>query len=129
MPRTRANPLFPVNYFDRELRKDLHDCVRETVCFSRNLNRHMQRMCVYELWHNYLKPFRVGTFDRRAHGVVAGMNKWEVQKALIRCLSLRSLSSRTTLEPFERRIWFEKLITPLLPQKKSRNLAKSVSKH
>jgi hypothetical protein len=124
--RTRWNPLFPVNYIDRELRKDLHDCVRETVCFSRNVNRHMQRMSVYELWHNYLKPFRVGTFDRRPHGVVAGMNKWEVQKALIRCLSLRQLASKTTLEPFERRIWFERLITPLLPEKKTRGLAKHI---
>ena len=87
---------------------------------------HMLRWSVYELWHNYLKPFRVGTHDRRPHGVVAGMNKWEVQKALIKCLSLRRLVSKTRLEPFERRIWFEKLITPLAPEEKTRGLAKHI---
>ena len=122
--RTRKNPLFPVNYFDREFRKDLHDCVRETVCFSRNLNRHMQRLAVYQLWHNYLKPYRVGTRDRRPHAVVAGMNKWEAQKALVKCLSLRQLLSKNPVEPFERRVWTEKLLTPLIPETKTRALAK-----
>ena len=124
--RTKSSPLFPVNYFDREIRKDLHDCVRETVCFPRNLNRHMQRFSVYQLWHNYLKPFSVGTYDRRPHGVVAGMNKWEVQKQLNRCLFIRAWSSREPIELFDRRVWREKLITPLAPLKKTRPLAKFV---
>jgi transposase-like protein len=47
--RTRDNPLFPVNYLDRELRKDLHEHVRQTVCFGRNVNRQMERLVLY-LW-------------------------------------------------------------------------------
>ncbi|MDX9783331.1 MAG: hypothetical protein RBT72_01065 [Spirochaetia bacterium] len=56
--RTIKNPLFPVNYLDRELRKDLHEHVRETVCFGRNVNRQMERLSVYLLWHNMMKPHR-----------------------------------------------------------------------
>lgn len=56
--RTTSNPLFPVNYLDRELRKDLHEHVRETVCFGRNVNRQMERLSVYLLWHNYFKSHR-----------------------------------------------------------------------
>ncbi len=56
--RTTKNPLFPVNYLDRELRKDLHEHVRETVCFGRNVNRQMERLSVYLLWHNTVKRHR-----------------------------------------------------------------------
>jgi hypothetical protein len=56
--RTTRNPLFPVNYLDRELRKDLHEHVRETVCFGRNVNRQMERLALYLLWHNTMKPHR-----------------------------------------------------------------------
>jgi hypothetical protein len=56
--RTTRNPLFPVNYLDRELRKDLHEHVRETVCFGRNVNRQMERLSVYLFWHNSLKRHR-----------------------------------------------------------------------
>lgn len=56
--RTTKNPLFPVNYLDRELRKDLHEHVRETVCFGRNVNRQMERLALYLLWHNTMKPHR-----------------------------------------------------------------------
>ena len=33
VPRTRLNPLFAVNYIDRQLRKDLDEHVRETCVF------------------------------------------------------------------------------------------------
>ena len=126
LPRTHYNPLFPVNYFDREVRKDIHDCVRETVCFPRNLNRHMQRLSVYEFWHNYLKPFRVGTEDRRAHAVVAGMEREKAQRELIRSLSIRACITRERIEQFDRKVWLEKLITPLAPEKKTRALARYI---
>ena len=56
--RTSKNPLFPVNYLDRELRKDLHEHVRQTVCFGRNVNRQMERLSVYLYWHNSIKRHR-----------------------------------------------------------------------
>ena len=56
--RGTRNPLFPVNYLDRELRKDLHEHVRETICFGRNVNRQMERLSVYLLWHNTMKRHR-----------------------------------------------------------------------
>jgi hypothetical protein len=58
MPRSRGNPLFPVNYLDRELRKDLHEHVRETACFGRNVNAQMERLCLYLYYHNYCKAHR-----------------------------------------------------------------------
>ena len=36
-PRTLSNHLFSANYLDRQIRKDLSDHVRETVCFARNV--------------------------------------------------------------------------------------------
>lgn len=75
--RTRKNPLFPVNYLDRELRKDLHEHVRETVCFGRNVNRQMERLSVYLLWHNTMKRHRAregprSNVDYASHGAIEG---------------------------------------------------------
>ena len=59
LPRTLRNDLFSVNYLDRELRKDCANYVRETVCFSRNVNNCMERFWVYFVYHNYRKRYRI----------------------------------------------------------------------
>ncbi|MDP3177187.1 MAG: hypothetical protein Q8M76_04735, partial [Spirochaetaceae bacterium] len=56
--RTIQNPLFAVNYMDREIRKDLHEHVRETTCFGRNVNRQMERLAVYLYNHNFQRKHR-----------------------------------------------------------------------
>ena len=75
--RDRRNPLFPVNYIDRELRKDLAEHVRETVRFARNVNHCMERLWVYLLDHNVYKRFRIN--DRvgveRSHADEAGASR------------------------------------------------------
>ena len=58
-PRTRSNPLFPVNYIDRQIRKDSANHVRETVQFSRCPSAMMARLTIYQMYHNYLMPKRV----------------------------------------------------------------------
>lgn len=68
-PRTRSNPLFPANYLDRELRKDLAEHVRQTVRFARNANHSMERLALYLFSHNFFKRFRINQpcADRRSH--------------------------------------------------------------
>jgi len=46
-PRTVSNDLFSVNYLDREVRKDIPEYHRETVCFARNVVNSLERLCVY----------------------------------------------------------------------------------
>ena len=75
--RTTQNPLFPVNYMDREFRKDMASHARETVQFSRNVNEAMIRMSLYVFDHNYFKPFRVAHKVKRhlRHAEVAGLDR------------------------------------------------------
>jgi transposase-like protein len=72
--RNQSNPLFSVNYFDREIRKDMASHARETVQFSRNVSNVMLRMYLYMFDHNVRKPYRIN--DRRlrrlCHAQVAG---------------------------------------------------------
>jgi len=58
--RTPWNPLFPVNYVDRQLRKNLAEHVRETVRQGREVNCQMERMAIFTVLHNFLTPHRIG---------------------------------------------------------------------
>ncbi|MFQ3620274.1 MAG: hypothetical protein SNJ78_04920 [Spirochaetales bacterium] len=75
LPRTRSNPLFSVNYIDREIRKDQANYVRETTRAARNVNDMMQRLSIYRVVHNYRKAYRLRPDQRedRVHGEVAGI--------------------------------------------------------
>ena len=82
LPRTIDNPLFAVNYLDRELRKDLAEHVRETTRFARSAHTAVERFTVYLWEHNYRKPFRINqpaadplTHARKA-GVSPGVIRW-----------------------------------------------------
>ena len=95
--RTRANPLFPVNYLDRELRKDLHEHVRESVCFGRNVNRQMERLSLYLWWHNYMKRHRARG-PARSHAAVAGYDLKLVEKGLLSIWDRRAWLTRIELD-------------------------------
>jgi len=110
--RTRDNPLFPVNYLDRELRKDLHEHVRETVCFGRNVNRQMERLTLYLFMHNYCKPYRIPG-DRRTHAEVAGYDPRCIAEELWRIWERRSFLSLTELTPSMEATWLRQRMTPL----------------
>lgn len=62
--RTRRNPLFPVNYFDREIRKNSAAHARETVRFDREINMSASRMTITIGYHTYRKPFLI---DNKSH--------------------------------------------------------------
>jgi hypothetical protein len=110
--RTLENPLFPVNYLDREIRKDLHEHVRETTCFGRNVNRQMERLSLYLFYHNYLKPHRA----RRksfSHAIIAGYHAEGIEVELSRIWKDRSLLSLTELTENMQDTWLRARVTPL----------------
>ena len=83
--RNAQNPLFPVNYMDREIRKDMANHSRETVQFSRNVNNAMLRMSLYLFDHNCMKPYRVAHPEKRSlrHAQVAGLKRDVLDDLLI----------------------------------------------
>lgn len=113
--RTRANPLFPVNYFDRELRKDLAAHRRETVCFARDVRRSLERLAVYAFHHNYEKPFRIGRsreLHALRHGQFAGITRSRIEAALEKSYHLRPFFLREPLRWFSRQLWSWQCYTP-----------------
>ena len=111
--RTYTNPLFSVNYLDRQLRKDMAENVRETVCFGRNVNRAMDRLVVYLTYHNLKKPFREVKKKLYSHAEVAGLSKREVGSLLYGLFSRRVYFSHLKPEEKLKRMWERRYLTPL----------------
>ena len=112
-PRTPFNPLFAVNYLDRQFRKDLSEHVRETVCFGKNVSRALDRMVVYVTYHNLKKPFREVKGDFRTHAEVAGLEKAQVNSLLYGLYSRRAFYSKVKPEGRYRKMWLRAYQTPL----------------
>jgi hypothetical protein len=75
--RNHRNPLFSVNYIDREIRKDMASQTRETVQFPRNVSNAMLRMNLYLFDHNVRKPYRINDREKRKtrHVQMAGLER------------------------------------------------------
>lgn len=72
--RTTSNRLFPVNYMDREFRKDQAAFRRESTCFARKTNNALSRLNVYAAYHNFTKQYRLNGKGRMlTHAEVAGV--------------------------------------------------------
>jgi hypothetical protein len=113
-PRTRNNPLFPVNYLDREIRKDLKNHVRETVAFARNQNNMMHRMSAYLWHHNYVKPFRISPLTTGVtHAMKAGLSRREIATERRNFFTERAFLSRSSIRGSHRELWLNKLATPM----------------
>ncbi len=71
------NPLFSVNYYDRELRKDMATFRRESTCFARNVAALLLRFANHQVWHNYAKPHRIVSTAIKppVHAVMAGVEE------------------------------------------------------
>jgi transposase-like protein len=113
--RTRVNPLFSVNYYDRELRKDTMAFQRESKCFCRNVANGLARIAVYQAWHNYLKPHRVKTTanPEAVHGVYAGMDERVIGNELRRLYLERAFLSHMELREERGILWMKTSKTPL----------------
>ena len=114
VPRDSANPLFSVNYLDREIRKDLAEHVRESTRFGRNVNSAVGRMEVYLFFHNLIKPFRINRAKclYRTHAEAAGFDTKLLRRLLARCRQERFFMSHLTLDRHLELVWRRGYSTP-----------------
>ena len=56
-PRTRFNPLFPVNLMDGLLRHSSANHKRETIAFSKTRQNGVERLAIFAVWRNFAKWF------------------------------------------------------------------------
>ena len=101
-----------MNYLDRELRKDLHEHVRESVCFGRNVNRQMERLSLYLFYHNYLKEHRT-RWGPLTHAIVAGYEAAQIADELETIWERRAMLSLTELSECGDDSWRRARKTPL----------------
>ena len=116
LPRTVRNELFSVNYLDREIRKDNSDHTRETVQFARNASNCMERLAVYRLYHNYIKPYRIGKGEESSgtHAERAGIPVQRIASEMKTVFTRRRFFSRTGwLSSSDSLIWLRGISTPM----------------
>ena len=114
-PRHLLNPLFAVNYYDRELRKDVAAFRRESTCFTRNVANGLSRFVCHMAYHNYQKPYRVepAQIDGSVHAEVAGIDRGLIRAQLARLYSDRPFIDQHTPSDEAARIWLKQAATPL----------------
>ena len=114
--RNTQNPLFSVNYMDREFRKDMASHARESVQFSRNVNEAMLRMSLYLFDHNYIKPYRIARREKRGlrHGEVAGLDRESLDRMISGFFRLRYFRKKDhPLEGPARKTLNREWVTPM----------------
>jgi hypothetical protein len=113
-PRSVSNDLFAVNYFDRELRKDSGNHVRETVEFSRDVNNCMDRAWVYATYHNYVKPYRINSPGEEigSHAEQAGIPGKKILSLWKTFFTQRAFISRVNISESEWYAWYRCYATP-----------------
>jgi len=111
--RTTRNRLFPVNYMDREFRKDQAAFRRESTCFARSTNNALSRLNVYVAYHNFTKRYRLNGEGRKfTHAEVAGVPE-EVSRGFWGDLSTgRGFRRLSFLGGFLDDLWLKKVFTP-----------------
>ena len=112
--RSLGNPLFAVNYLDRQLRKDLSEHVRETVRFARRIEHSLERLMIYAAHHNYFKVFRTRSEDQElSHAQVAGLERTRVEELKRRFFRERALGWREDLEAWQTGLWKREVSVPV----------------
>jgi hypothetical protein len=110
--RTFRNPLWAVNYYDRELRKDQASQARETTRWSQEANNCMERMYAYAGYHNFWKPFRIKQRDNRTHAEVAGFDPNRIRLFKKSFFTERFFFSKVLLNASEWLVWLRAYRTP-----------------
>jgi hypothetical protein len=113
--RTVSNPLFSLNYLDRQIRKNLACHVRETVQFSRNVNDSVNRFWIFLLHHNYFKEYRIGQKDKKelTHAEVAGVSKDKIVKLRNRVFNDRAFFGLIRITGYLKQHWMRGFVNPL----------------
>ena len=113
--RSLFNPLFPVNYYDRELRKDIAAFRRESTCYTRNTANGLARLTLHLVYHNYQKPFRVGSGKKteKVHAEKAGIAASRIAGQFATFYTDRAFLSKQKLSAESRKIWLKEAVTPL----------------
>jgi hypothetical protein len=113
--RTTSNPLFTVNYLDRQLRKDLAEHVRETTRFARNVCLSMERLWVTIGHYNFYKRYRITdpVCVERTHAEEAALSREQVAHALHQITTVRRFLSFQRLPPALEQCWRRGYETPL----------------
>jgi transposase-like protein len=114
-PRSVSSDLFAVNYFDRELRKDSGNHVRETVEFSRDVNNCMDRLWVYAAYHNYVKPYRINSPGGKCgnHAEQTGIPGRKIRAVWKTFFTQRAFISRVSVSESEWYAWYRCYATPM----------------
>jgi hypothetical protein len=114
--RTRKNPLFPVNYIDREIRKNSAAHVRETVRFDREISMAEARMVLTLGYHSFHKPYRITNKvnDQQTHAEKAALlEQTETRRAFTRLYTHRHVWTRQNLHStWMEDIWLRKHTNP-----------------
>ena len=114
--RTLTNPLFPVNYLDRQLRKDLAEHVRESVRFARRIEHSLERAVIHLAHHNFRKKFRTkGRDELLTHAEVAGLERKRTLELREKEFTDRAFGWRLNLESWQRSIWNREVGVPVHP--------------
>ena len=113
--RTRKNPLWPVNYHDREIRKDQASHVRETTRWAQEANHCMERIYAYAGYHNFFKPFRIKERDVRTHAELAGCDQKAMGRLLKSFFTRRHFFTRLVLNASEWLVWLRAYRTMFRP--------------
>jgi hypothetical protein len=113
--RDQHNPLEPVNYMEREIRKDLAEHVRKTVRYAKNANHSMERLALYSFAHNVLKRFRINqpASDQRSHYDHAVSKRHPAIERVQTMYTLREFRSRSVMVPPLQKVWLRQYETPL----------------
>ncbi|AFG36370.1 hypothetical protein [Spirochaeta africana] len=111
--RGPGGPMFAMDNFDRELRKDMAAYVRETVTFRRNVQNAMESVQVYRMYHNFLKPYRVRGEASAKRWQRAGLPAKLVKRRLkTLCVRRAFLSHYPDIPEEDLRVWKRHLYTP-----------------
>ena len=80
-PRTKSNPLFPVNHVDRLLRHRVIEHSRRSIAIGRNCTMQMHRAWIFAYDHNFVQPHRVASRDTTCRGVHYGIDADVIRRA------------------------------------------------
>ena len=113
-PRTANNPLAAINSFDRSVRNDLAEHVRETIRFARSVGASQDRFAVYEHWHNFRKRASIDEtrHEERTHAELVGYPVKELKRALRGFFTKRVFYTRNPPWGVLRDVWLRTQWTP-----------------